>query len=62
MPKALEEALRENDLLDAFNALSRTKRQAALKWLQQAKTTATWERRVESLVMKLQSNNLAEIW
>ena len=62
MPKALEDALRENDLLNAFNALSRTKRQAALKWLDQAKTTATWERRVELLVMKLRNNNLAEIW
>ena len=62
MPKALADALRENDLLDAFNALSRTKRNAALKWLEQPKTTATWERRVELLVMKLQSNNLFEVW
>ena len=62
MPKALKEALRENDLLETFNTLSRTKRQAALKWLGQAKTTATWERRVELLAMKLQNNNLSEIW
>ena len=62
MPKALADALRENDLLDTFNALSRTKRNAALNWLGQAKTTATWERRVETLAMKLQNNNLTEIW
>ncbi len=62
MPKALEDALRENDLLNAFNALSRTKRNASLKWLEQAKTSTTWERRVESLVMKLHNNNLSEIW
>jgi len=54
--------LRENELLDAFNALSRTKRNAALKWLESAKTTATWERRVESLVMNLLNNNLTGIW
>lgn len=62
MPPLLEEALRENELLDAFNALSRTKRNAALKWLERAKTTATWERRVESLVMNLLNNNLTGIW
>jgi hypothetical protein len=62
MPQMLEEALRENELLDSFNALSRTKRNAALKWLQSAKTAATWERRVELLVMKLLNNDLAGIW
>jgi hypothetical protein len=62
MPKALEVALLENELLDSFNALSRTKRNAALKWLEQARTAATWERRVESLVMKLRKNGLSEIW
>lgn len=62
MPPTLEEALRENELLDAFNALSRTKRNAALKWLESAKTSATWERRVETLVMKLHNNNLTGIW
>jgi Domain of unknown function (DUF1905)/Bacteriocin-protection, YdeI or OmpD-Associated len=62
MPAALEDALRENELLDAFNAMSRTRRNAALKWLEQAKTTATWERRVESLVMKLRNNTVADLW
>ncbi len=62
MPPELEEALRENDLLDVFNAMSRTKRNAALKWLESAKTAATWERRVESLVMNLLHNNLKGIW
>ena len=62
MPPLLEEALRENELLNAFNALSRAKRNAALKWLESAKTTATWERRVESLVMNLLNNNLKGIW
>lgn len=62
MPPMLEAALRENELLDAFNALSRAKRNAALKWLESAKTTATWERRVESLVMNLLNNNLKGIW
>lgn len=62
MPPLLEEALRENELLNAFNAMSRAKRNAALKWLESAKTTATWERRVELLVMKLLNNDLAGIW
>ena len=62
MRPILEEALRENELLDAFNALSRTKRNAVLKWLENAKTSATWERRVEALVMKLHNNNLTGIW
>jgi hypothetical protein len=62
MPEALAEALRENDLLDVFNALPRTRRQAILKWLEQAKTTATWERRVETLVGKLHHNKLADVW
>lgn len=62
MPQALAEALRENELLAAFNALSRSKRNAALKWLQSAKTSATWERRVESLVRRLHINNLADMW
>ena len=62
MPPLLEEALRENELLDVFNALSRAKRNAALKWLGSAKTTVTWERRVESLVMNLLNNNLTGIW
>jgi hypothetical protein len=62
MPPELEEALRENELLDVFNAMSLAKRNAALKWLESAKTTATWERRVESLVMNLLHNNLKGIW
>jgi hypothetical protein len=62
MPPALAAALRENDLLDTFNALSRTRRQATLKWLGQAKTTATWERRVERLVMQLHKDGRTEIW
>lgn len=62
MPPELEEALRENELLDVFNAMSRAKRNAALKWLESAKTAATWERRVESLVMNLLHNNLKGIW
>lgn len=62
MPPELEDALRENDLLDVFNALSRTKRNAALKWLESAKTSTTWERRVESLIMNLLNNNLKGIW
>lgn len=62
MPPMLEEALRENELLDAFNALSLSKRNAALKWLESAKTNATWERRIESLVMKLHKNGLADMW
>lgn len=62
MPPMLKKALRENELLDAFNALSQAKRNAALKWLESAKTSATWERRVESLVMNLLHNNLKGIW
>ncbi len=62
MPPELEGALRENELLDVFNAMSLSKRNAALKWLESAKTTATWERRVESLVMNLLHNNLKGLW
>ena len=59
MPPELEAALRENELLDAFNALAAAKRNYMLKWLQEAKSRTTWERRVETLVMRLQNNQLA---
>jgi hypothetical protein len=53
MPEELTEALRENDLLDKFNALAPGHRRYALLWLQSAKTRPTWERRVETLVRRL---------
>ncbi len=53
LPDELAEALRENDLLDKFNALAPGHRRYALLWLQSAKTRPTWERRVETLVRRL---------
>ena len=53
LPTELAEALRENDLLDKFNALAPGQRRYAVLWLQSAKTRPTWERRVETLVKRL---------
>ncbi len=57
LPDELAEALRANDLLDVFNALAPGHRRYVLLWLQSAKTRPTWERRVETLVMRLATNN-----
>ncbi|MBI1760486.1 MAG: DUF1905 domain-containing protein [Acidobacteria bacterium] len=57
LPEELAEALRENDLLDKFNALPPSHQRHTLQWLQSAKTRPTWERRVETLVMRLTTNN-----
>ncbi len=57
LPDELAEALRENDLLDKFNALAPGHRRYVLLWLQSAKTRPTWERRVENLVMRLTTKN-----
>ena len=62
MPDELAEALRTNDLLDKFNALTPGQRRAALQWLQSAKTRPTWERRVETLVMRLATKGNLLIW
>ncbi len=57
LPDELAEALRENELLDKFNALPPSHRRHTLLWLQSAKTRPTWERRVETLVMRLATKN-----
>jgi hypothetical protein len=53
LPEELAEALRANELLEEFNALTPSHRRYALQWLQSAKTRPTWERRVETLVTRL---------
>lgn len=57
LPEELAAALRENDLLDKFNALAPGHRRYILLWLQSAKTRPTWERRVETLAMRLATKN-----
>jgi len=53
LPDELAEALRENDLLDAFNRLTPSDRRIALTWLTGAKKEETRNRRIELLVRRL---------
>ncbi|MGH9839593.1 MAG: YdeI/OmpD-associated family protein [Blastocatellia bacterium] len=53
LPDELAEALRENDLLDAFNRLTPSDRRIALTWLTNAKKEETRNRRIELLVRRL---------
>ena len=57
LPEELVSALRANDLLDKFNALTPGLQRAVLQRLQAAKTRPTWERRVEEVVARLATNN-----
>ena len=57
LPEELVSALRANDLLDQFHALTPGLQRAVLQRLEAAKTRPTWERRVEELVVRLATNN-----
>jgi hypothetical protein len=57
LPEELAAALRANDLLERFNALTPGLQRAALQRVQSAKTRPTWEQRVEELVTRLATDN-----
>jgi hypothetical protein len=54
LPDEIAEALRENDLLDAFNRLTPSDRRIALTWLTDAKKEETRNRRIDLLVRRPQ--------
>jgi Bacteriocin-protection, YdeI or OmpD-Associated/Domain of unknown function (DUF1905) len=53
LPDELAEALRENDLLEAFNRLTPSDRRIVLTWLSDARKEETRNRRIDLLVRRL---------
>ncbi len=53
LPDDLAEALRENDLLEAFNHWQPSKRRIFLAWIKEAKAEETRLRRAEHMVQRL---------